>query len=372
MKISIITNELWPDTGGVGRYVDLLAKGLVEHGAELEVVTHKGHASHQFSGYKVQPRLYRSFINPLLVLRNIFFLRKYMAKNKIDTSYIFACYGSLLLGLLSLPRGKTSYIVIFHGSEFLRCNSISEKSKIFRYLFTRFLAKSIKVVCISRFVKGLVDRSNFGYRLKDKIEVVYNSVNGFSVNSIDECSRKEKSKIKKEECLNLLSVGRLDHRKRIDLLIRAIKLAKREIRLHIVGSGITSGALVKLTEELSLSDKVIFYGRISDEELNNQYLIADVCVVCAGRHNFTVEGFGLTIVEAAARGLKVLAFDVDGAGEVAREIGAAIVQPEINSIARYLDQFGEETLSKQMGREEVMARFSVVSQANKFLELLES
>jgi glycosyltransferase involved in cell wall biosynthesis len=71
---------------------------------------------------------------------------------------------------------------------------------------------------------------------------------------------------------NLLFVGRLTPSKGVDILLEALAmLDEPPVRLHIVGDGITRGALVEQVQRLGLSQRVDFHGWIANEELVQMY-----------------------------------------------------------------------------------------------------
>ena len=76
----------------------------------------------------------------------------------------------------------------------------------------------------------------------------------------------------------VLFVGRLAVEKNIDVLIRALALIDPALNVHleIVGDGEQRAVLRELTEELGLTDRVLFHGHVSDEELHRAYLRADL------------------------------------------------------------------------------------------------
>lgn len=69
----------------------------------------------------------------------------------------------------------------------------------------------------------------------------------------------------------LLSVGRLETLKRVDLAIRALALGPRALRLVVVGDGGERGTLERLASGLGLSDRVRFAGRVDDDALVDLY-----------------------------------------------------------------------------------------------------
>lgn len=69
----------------------------------------------------------------------------------------------------------------------------------------------------------------------------------------------------------ILSVSRLDALKRHDLLIKAMKYVKTDVKCKIAGTGPTMKDLVDLTKKLKLEDKVEFLGYVDDEKLYDLY-----------------------------------------------------------------------------------------------------
>ena len=76
-------------------------------------------------------------------------------------------------------------------------------------------------------------------------------------------------------------VGRLAEEKHIDVLIDAIAKTPAELNLQlvVVGGGEVKSALKAQAEKLGLSSRVTFTGLISDEELRQVYLKADLFVM---------------------------------------------------------------------------------------------
>lgn len=105
-----------------------------------------------------------------------------------------------------------------------------------------------------------------------------------------------------------VTIGRLVERKATDRLIKA--LAREEltgVTLIVIGDGPDREELERLAASLGISDRVLFRGRVSDEEkwqlLRNSDLYAS-----ASLH----EGFGLVFLEAMACGLPVVCPDHGG------------------------------------------------------------
>ena len=76
----------------------------------------------------------------------------------------------------------------------------------------------------------------------------------------------------------VLFVGRLAEEKHVDVLINAVAKTPRELNVHaeIVGGGEVKPALIALAKQLGIEDRVAFRGLVSDEELREAYLRADI------------------------------------------------------------------------------------------------
>jgi glycosyltransferase involved in cell wall biosynthesis len=112
------------------------------------------------------------------------------------------------------------------------------------------------------------------------------------------------------EPMTALYIGRIDKRKGVDFLIESMALVRDELpeaRLLVGGSGKDSAQLKERVGQLHLEKNVTFLGFVPDDQLNALYNRAQ-CVVVPS----VFEGFGITVIEAAATRTRVVGTDVDG------------------------------------------------------------
>ena len=101
----------------------------------------------------------------------------------------------------------------------------------------------------------------------------------------------------------LLHVGRLSLEKRLDIVLDAMKELARELpdlRLLVAGNGPAYEHYEKMAVELGISDRVVFAGFLSDEDLPVAYASSEALVIAS-----TFETQGMVVLEALASGTPV-------------------------------------------------------------------
>lgn len=114
----------------------------------------------------------------------------------------------------------------------------------------------------------------------------------------------------------LVFAGRLTPLKGLEDLLRALPLiASTDWTLWVCGDGPERGRLEDLVVELSLSERVRFWGRTSPQETAR--IVASASAVIAP--NRGPEAFGLTVAEACAQGIPVIVSKVPALNELVSE-----------------------------------------------------
>ena len=132
----------------------------------------------------------------------------------------------------------------------------------------------------------------------------------------------------------ILSVGRLDPRKRIDVLIKTFaKILPKYDELYLVigGIGEEEERLKKLAEELDIAERVKFAGFIPDSELFDYYATCDVFAF----PSWTTSG--ITPYEALAVGKKVV-WTSEADEPILGEEHVFLADPIIDDFARGLEE----------------------------------
>lgn len=151
-------------------------------------------------------------------------------------------------------------------------------------------------------------------------------------------------------CLHALYVGELLEFKGLAPALDAIASLRRDdIVLHIVGSGPFEDVLRARAMQLGIDRLVHFHGYIQKADLPRYYAMADVLLFPSWG-----DVFGLTMVEAAAVGLPIIASPISGgtADVVADGVNGIVADPRsVSTFAAALKQLADDPgLRERMGR----------------------
>ncbi|KAI96086.1 hypothetical protein T281_02175 [Rhodomicrobium udaipurense JA643] len=97
---------------------------------------------------------------------------------------------------------------------------------------------------------------------------------------------------------HIVSVGRLEPRKGMDMVIRALPDLP-QARYTVIGDGADRPRLESLASELGVQDRVVFAGAADEARKSDLLSAADIFAMPARREAASVEGYGLVYLEAA-------------------------------------------------------------------------
>jgi sugar transferase (PEP-CTERM/EpsH1 system associated) len=192
-----------------------------------------------------------------------------------------------------------------------------------RKLFNRFLtSKRDRFVAVGNSVKqALIDNEGLPTH---RLQVVYNGIelNGGDDKQSDRSAARAELQVADEEFM-VIQVARLDSIKDHKTAVRAIQLAVRQnqrIRLFIVGDGPEKTAIEQAIRAARAEDRVTMLG-----------LRTDVRRLLCGADAFLLtslsEGVPVTILEAMAAGVPVIATNVGGVPEIIEDSVTGLLVP---------------------------------------------
>lgn len=198
----------------------------------------------------------------------------------------------------------------------------SGKIRLFEAI-ERWAARKAKTIIVpSKYLKTVVERWGIG---SEKIKVIYNSIaklpGGTPSNSPLAGGGSENGGVR------LLTAVRAVPWKGGDFLCDCLKELPNEFILAVAGEGPSLEAWKKHADEIGVSNRVIWLGRLSRAELADWYRKADLFVLATG-----YEGFPHVVVEACSVGLPCIVSDKGGNPETKDFF------PSLVTIAPYLDK----------------------------------
>lgn len=289
-----------PSIGGVETAVRAQADALVALGHDVEVYTQAertapaereggGPAVHRFASvtrsekYPVAPAL-------LAAVR--------AAARRSDVVHVHAYHGAAALSALAVDHDvPVVFTPHMHGgghTPFARLMHVAH-----RPLGRRLFDRADRVVCVSNAEASLV-RSLFP-QAASRVRVIHN---GLDLRAHPQPAGDARRPV-------LLSIGRLEGYKRTDLAIWAMP-SLPGWELAVVGAGPAERTLKRLAAEIGVAGRVHFPGRVDDAQLGRWMGRAHAFVSMSGR-----EAFGLSVLEAAAWGIPVVASDIAAHSELA-------------------------------------------------------
>ncbi|GJL49235.1 MAG: hypothetical protein NPIRA01_04620 [Nitrospirales bacterium] len=177
--------------------------------------------------------------------------------------------------------------------------------------------------------------------------------------------------------MTLLTVSRLsttDSYKGIDVVLRALPQVLESVphvQYSIVGDGDDRARLEGIAEEVGLRERVVFKGRVSDAELQNNYRNCDVFVMPSLN-----EGFGIVFLEAMAFSKPVVGGNHAGTIDVIHDgkNGCLVTYGDTDELSKcliyLLTEEGIRNRLGKAGRHSVETQFSFARFKETFLLLL--
>jgi glycosyltransferase involved in cell wall biosynthesis len=187
-----------------------------------------------------------------------------------------------------------------------------------------------------------------------KVSVIYNGIDVGGVPGRDSRTRMRRELGLPDDALVVGTVARLDPVKDLQTLVRAIALQPMPVTLLIVGDGSERSAIEIAAHDIGIASRVRFLGHREDAR--------DVLAACDLYANSSIsEGISLTILEAMAAGLPVVATKVGGTPEIVDDTcGRLVPSRDPDALARTLASLAADfPLRQALGRE---ARARVESQ----------
>ena len=173
------------------------------------------------------------------------------------------------------------------------------------------LKKAKSIIANSQFTKNLALEKGYD---EQKIQVINPGINEPQLISTETDS--EAKEIFNNSEIKIITISRFDKRKGIDFSLLALKNLQSiypNFKYVIIGSGDEEENLKKTTKSLGLENNIVFKKNISSELKNALLKNSNIFLMPSRIEGTSVEGFGISYIEAASYGVPSIAGKDGGA-----------------------------------------------------------
>lgn len=330
MHILVFTFQFPPRVGGVESMAYQLSKQFAQSGADLVVVTQEETDSIEFDRqqkfpiHRIPTGSTHNVIGRFLQkIRLVVILQRTVHVARPD--YILAIHwdpcGYLLYILSRSHLIHCPYFLVAHGMELVQLPPSRSLRWAKSWLRFRALRGARKIFAVSRFTQEQV--LSLGI-LPARVCVIPNGVEVCSGENGIGFAQPQPSK------RSLLSVSRLVPRKGHDTVLQALPRVIQHVPdlvYQVVGAGPERYRLEQMTARLGLTEHVVFYGRVADQERDRLLAECEIFVLPCRETPTDFEGFGIAYVEAMRFGKPVVASPSGGVSDVIEDQTTGILVP---------------------------------------------
>jgi len=324
MRICLYTESAFPIMGGQESVIDALARQFVALGHEPMLLAprppHKLQENDSALPYPVvrHPRFVSTH-------RFIDWYRRYLArlhrKHRFDVLHCHSVYPTGYIASRCAAVADIPTVITSHCGDVCPSSRLLKKPNV-PSRYATALRSADALIAISEFVA-----KRYGELCPDHARIV-RIPNGVDLERFADPLRRPagiENAIGPGEYF--LFIGRLTHRKGVDMLLESFASAAAENRLRLVvgGDGPQRPAMETLATSLGIQEQVHFLGQVRDDA-KTWLLRNSLCTVMPSRIS---EGFPLVVLESCAAGRPVIGTRIPGLRDMLESSGAGwLVSPE--------------------------------------------
>ena len=290
----VVTRSFPPEIGGMQSLMGGLSESLLNHGP-LKVFAYECENSNIYDN--------KSLMN-IERVKGIKLFRKYRKANLVNNfidnktnirAIITDHWKSLeLLNHDNLKKTKTFCLI--HSKEINHAKGSSINKRIIKSA-----EKADYIIANSNFTKDLGIKIGIN---SSKIRIIFPGIH--KPQNIENISKIKAEKIFGESYPKIITVARLEKRKghdKILMLIKNLKSKFPKIKYLSIGSGEEENNLSKLAKELDIENSVVFLKNINHDLKIALIAESNLYLMPSRIEKNSVEGFGISFVEAASYGV---------------------------------------------------------------------
>ncbi len=314
MKIGLFTDSYPPYINGVSTSVYNLREALKKLGHTVYIVTvNDSIIKHEYDEKEkilkipgIPIGIYDYRLSEIYPISTVKMIKKWnLDVIHSHTEFGIGIFARILAKKFKIPLVHTYHTLYEDYTHYITHNHFNKLSK-------KIVKDLTKVYCVKTAQKTIVPTEKIYKLFKEKYMITKNiSVipSGIDIERFfEENVKKDKvEKIKEKYGITkkdfvIIFVGRLAPEKNIEFLLEAeqkmVEQKISNIKLLIVGDGPEKENYINISRKFNIFDKVIFTGRIPQEEIQYYYQCADAFVTASNS-----ETQGLTVIEAMAAGV---------------------------------------------------------------------
>ena len=310
MKVAVIIDTWFPAIGGGQINVWEISKRLASKDLQIDVIT-RNNGDDDLKEIKYLKVIKSGVISrPESAIAKIifsFWIIFFLIKREYDLIHVHPFLPVLSAKLVSFFK-KVPLIITVHGTRLFEKRPLLTPSIILEWIILTKIRYDLVISVTKAF-----------NRIKNINQKIITIPNGIDL--------KQFSKIKAQKASfpKILWVGRFDEVKRVDQLILAMRDVSKKLpkaKLVLVGYGYEQKKLKRLVEDNNLEKSVEFVGIKTGFDLIKEYKSSHVFVLPSSS-----EGQSLTILEAQAASLPVVATKVGGIPEIVKDGETGLLVP---------------------------------------------
>jgi len=347
--IYIFTHEFFPKKAGISICVQEMAKSLAGFGREVTVFApkHSAFKTHLFpySTVPLNNRGTHGWGCRIVTMREMMRYKDKIAKGVLCLPEPGPILAFMYLRLFKRIQPQ-KLILILHGSEILRFG----KSRLLKCLFRSLLRDTDRILLFSKYCeKTLCD---YFPEASGRTVVAPGALRSEFVPIPPRDTHLMSNTVK------LLTVARLHPRKgQMQVLeaINAMPSALKEKVVYQIAGPIVKAAYFEQIKQYAQTHhiNIAYLGEVPEEALPRCYHEADIFVMASIPYQNSIEGFGLSYLEASASGLPVVGYDSGGVSDAVLDNKTGFLAPVggVDELSKMLTRLIEQPeLRKRMGK----------------------
>jgi phosphatidyl-myo-inositol dimannoside synthase len=360
-----VTQDYAPDLGGMARRHVELCRRFADGNTTMEVSTVSAEGASAFDASEPYPINRQPFpFSKAKVFTNQLRWGRWLSARTANDVDVLHCGNIRPVGyavLLAHLRRSVPFLVYVYGGDLLKEQAGIALSARKRFGARHILGAASGIVAISAWVAGLAGdvMQQLGIKRIPPIGT-------FDLGTDPEFfyPGRDTGELRAKWAIGdaplLLTVARLIPHKGQDVVLHALAALKTEfpsLRYAMIGTGPDEPRLRKLAGDLNVSDRVIFTGPVSDDEVAEAYATSTVYLGLSRiDRSIDAEGFGISFVEASASGVPIIAGDSGGVRSAVRDGESGVVVPpqDVNAVVEalrmYLSDAGRRAITGKIGR----------------------